>query len=175
MCTVACSWHLIDRPQSLATALSSSSLVIFKGLCSLSRRWTLICVPDMRWGEPSGLYFIQQVNMISGLVVVPGSDPMRLSGLQVQAGYSIQGWTVEQRQIYQRCPLVGMFEESSYDFYVCVWCCGWRTSRGGGGGGIATRPFRIWYTIVSLPAVHLSDKLDHSSYLIISVTLLHLL
>ena len=31
-------------------ATSSSSLVIFKGLYSLSRRWTLICVHDMKRG-----------------------------------------------------------------------------------------------------------------------------
>ena len=33
---------------------------------------------------------IQQMNVKSGLVVVPGSDPMSLSGLQVLTIYSIQ-------------------------------------------------------------------------------------
>ena len=67
---------------------------------------------------------LSQVTVISVLVVVPGSDPVSLSGLQIPAVYSIQGWIVEQKQIYQCFPLVDMFEESSCDFYVCVRCCG---------------------------------------------------
>ena len=56
---------------------------------------------------------IQQVNVISCVIVVTGSDPVSLSGLQIPAVYSIQVWIVEQEQIYLRCPLVDMFEESS--------------------------------------------------------------
>ena len=65
---------------------------------------------------------VSQVTVISVLVVVPGSDPVSLSGLQIPAVYSIQGWIVEQKQIYQCFPLVDMFEESSCDFYVCMRC-----------------------------------------------------
>ena len=81
--------------QNVFKILFSSSLVIFKGLCSLSRRWTLTynCAQYEEGWRHDGL--IQQMNLISGLVVVPWSDPMSLSGLQVPAVYSIQGWTVE--------------------------------------------------------------------------------
>ena len=93
-------WGLVS-PKHSTTFFSS--LVIFKGLCSPSRRWTLICVLDMRRGDA----LIRQVNVIlvSGLIVVPGSDPMSLSGLQVPAGLFHSGMDRWTKAIYLRCPL----------------------------------------------------------------------